>query len=61
MNSSIGISIPVIWNNSEATYYQLGSPKYPRGKATSYGLNVDYSHPLYKGIYGKLGVGYFKQ
>jgi len=61
MKSSVGISIPVIWNNSEATYYQLGSPKYPSGKATSYGLNIDYSHPLYKGIYGKLGVGYFKQ
>jgi len=59
--SAIGISIPVIWNNSEATYYQLGSPKYPGGKATSYGLNIDYSHSLYNGIYGKLGVGYFKQ
>ncbi|MBN9352353.1 MAG: hypothetical protein J0H55_16865 [Chitinophagaceae bacterium] len=61
MKSSIGISIPVIWNNSEATYYQLGSPKYPGGKATSYGLNIDYSHSLYNGIYGKLGIGYFKQ
>ncbi|MBS1758203.1 MAG: hypothetical protein JSU03_13090 [Bacteroidetes bacterium] len=61
MKSSIGVSIPVIWNNSEATYYQLGNPKYPSGKAISYGLNIDYSHTLYKGIYGKIGVGYFKQ
>ena len=61
MKSSIGVTIPVIWNNSEATYYQLGSPKYRSGKATSYGLNIDYSHSLYNGIYGKLGVGYFKQ
>jgi hypothetical protein len=61
MKSSIGVSIPVIWNNSEATYYQLGSPKYRSGKARSYGLNIGYSHFLYKGIYGKLGVGYFKQ
>ena len=27
----------------------------------SYGLNIDYSQPLYKGFYGKLGVGYFRQ
>ena len=61
MKSSIGISIPVIWNNSEATYYQLGSPKYPSGKATSYGLNINYSTSFYKCFYGKIGGGYFKQ
>lgn len=58
---SIGVSIPVIWNNSEATYYQLGSPKYPSGNAISYGLNINYSYPFYKSVYGKIGVGYFKQ
>jgi hypothetical protein len=26
--NSIGISIPIILNNSEATYYILGSPRY---------------------------------
>ena len=61
MKPSIGISIPVIWNHSEATYYQLGNLKYTTGNAVSYGLNIDYSQPLYKGFYGKLGVGYFKQ
>lgn len=60
-SANIGISIPVIWNNAEATYYQLGSPKYPSGKATSYGINVNFNWPLYKGIYGKIGIGYFKQ
>lgn len=58
---SIGVSIPVIWNNSEATYYQLGSPKYPSGNAISYGFNVSYYQPFYKGIYGKFGAGYFNQ
>ena len=58
---SIGISIPVIWNNSEATYYRLGSPDYPSGNSVSYGLNINYSQSFYKGIYGKIGVGYFKQ
>lgn len=58
---SIGVSIPVIWNNSEATYYQLGSPKYRSGNAISYGLNINYSYPFYKSVYGKIGVGYFKQ
>ncbi len=59
--SRIGISIPVIWNSSEATYYALGSPKHPKGKAISYGLNINYCFPLYKDFYGKLGVGYYKQ
>lgn len=58
---SVGISIPVIWNNSEAIYYQLGSPKNQVGSAISYGLNVHYSRSLYKRIYGKIGVGYFRQ
>lgn len=61
LNNSIGISIPVIWNNSEATYYRLGSPKYPSGNGLSYGLNVNYSFFFYKGIYAKIGAGYFRQ
>lgn len=58
---AIGISIPIIWNNSEATYYQLGSPKYPSGKAISYGININHSRAIYKKLYGIIGVGYFKQ
>jgi len=58
---SIGISIPVIWNNSEATFYRLGSPMYPHGNAISYGINTNYSRALYKSIYGIIGFGYFKQ
>jgi len=59
--NSIGISIPVIWNNSEATYYSLGNRKTPTGSAISYGLNINYSKLFYKGLFGKIGLGYFKQ
>ena len=58
---SIGISIPVIWNNSEGTYYQLGSAKYPSGKAISYGININHSRTIYKNLFGIIGIGYFKQ
>lgn len=58
---AIGISIPIIWNNSEATYYQLGNPKYPSGKAISYGININHSRTIYKNLFGIIGIGYFKQ
>lgn len=61
MKSSIGVSIPLIWNNSEASYYLLGTPKYPSGKAISYGININYNQLFFKGIYGKIGAGHFKQ
>jgi len=57
----ISISIPVIWNNSEATFYRLGSPMYPSGKAISYGININHSRIIYKNLYGIIGIGYFKQ
>ncbi len=59
--NSIGVSIPLILNNSEATFYRLGYPIYPTGKAISYGININYSRTIYKKIYGVVGVGYFKQ
>lgn len=58
---SIGVSIPIIWNNSEATYYALGSKKTPNGKAVSYGININHSRTVYKNLYVIVGVGYFKQ
>lgn len=61
MKSKIGVSIPVIWNNSEATFYGLGRPYYPAGNAISYGLTISYCQPIYKGFYGKIGGGYFNQ
>ena len=59
--NNIGISIPIIWNNSEATYYTLGSPKYPGGKGISYGLNINHSRTIYKNLFAIIGIGYFKQ
>jgi hypothetical protein len=59
--NAIGISIPIIWNNSEATFYRLGRPYYPSGKAKSSGLKISYCKSLYKRIYAKIGAGYFNQ
>lgn len=58
---AVGISIPIIWNNSEATYYSLGSPKYSSGNAVSYGVNVNLSRTIYKNLFVLAGIGYFKQ
>lgn len=58
---SIGISVPVIWNNSDAVFYRLGTAMYPHGEDISYGINFNYSRTLYKNIYGIIGIGYFKQ
>ncbi|MBX9785139.1 MAG: hypothetical protein K2X48_17770 [Chitinophagaceae bacterium] len=59
--SKLGISIPAIWNNSEATYYTLGKRNTPNGKSISYGVNLNYSKTIYNGLFAKIGVGYFKQ
>lgn len=60
-HNQIGLSIPVIGNNSEATRYLLGNPLYPSGKAISYGININFSRTIYKNFYGIIGVGYYKQ
>ncbi len=60
-SNSIGISIPIIWNNSEATFYSLGNRKEPTGKGMSYGININYSRTVYKNLFGVLGIGYFRQ
>lgn len=57
----IGVSIPFEWNHSEATYYRLGSPYHRKGNALSYGVNINYAQPVYKGVYAKIGIGYFIQ
>lgn len=58
---SIGVSIPVIWNNSEAIYYSLGSPDHLSGNAISYGFNINYTRVIYKSLFMVGGIGYFKQ
>ena len=38
LGNTIGISIPVIWNNSNGIYYSTGNRREPSGKAMSYGV-----------------------
>lgn len=59
--NAIGISIPVIWNNSNGVFYSAGRRQKPSGKATSFGLSVNYTRSIYKNLYGIVGIGYFKQ
>jgi hypothetical protein len=59
--NSIGLSVPVILNNSNGVFYSLGNRKEPSGKAFSYGLNLNYTRAIYKNWFATIGVGYFKQ
>lgn len=59
--NSIGISVPIIWNNSNGIYYSLGKRREPEGKSISYGSNVNYARSIYKNFFGVIGIGYFKQ
>jgi hypothetical protein len=59
--NTIGISVPIIWNNSEGVYYGLGTRREPEGKSKSIGLNINYNRTIYKNIFGIIGIGYFKQ
>ncbi len=59
--NALGISLPIIWNNSAATFYRLVTRQAPNGKAVSYGLNINYSKTIQRNYYGTIGVGYFKQ
>ena len=59
--NAIGISIPIIYNKSEGTYYSTGNRKEPTGEAVSFGININYSKKLFKNIFGIVGIGYFKQ
>ncbi|MEQ1553964.1 MAG: hypothetical protein ABL929_07295 [Ferruginibacter sp.] len=60
-NNSVSLSMPVIWNNSNGIYYSLGNKKTPTGKASSYGIVVNYNRLLHKNWYTTIGVGYYKQ
>jgi len=60
-NNSVGVSIPMIWNNSNGVYYSLGNRIEPIGKSVSYGINLNYTRMIHKGWFTSLGAGYFKQ
>jgi hypothetical protein len=59
--NQIGVSLPVILNRSEATYYFLGNPRYPSGSGVSYGLHTTYTRQIVNKIYGEAGLGVLKQ
>lgn len=59
--NSLGISIPLVWNNSNGIYYSLGNRQEPKGKAISYGLTINYSRSLKKNWFANFGIGYHKQ
>lgn len=58
---AIGVSVPLLFNNSNGVYYSLGNRREPTGKAVSYGININYTRTIYKGWITSLGVGYFRQ
>lgn len=58
---AIGLSIPLILNNSNGGYYSFGNSQEPKGKAISYGISINYSKQLYKNWFAIVGGGYFKQ
>lgn len=57
----IGVSIPLLLNNSNGVYYSLGNRREPTGKAISYGINFNYTRKIYKSWFTSMGVGYFRQ
>jgi hypothetical protein len=57
----LGVSVPLILNNSNGVYYSLGNRNAPIGKALSYGINFNYTRTIYKGWFASIGAGYFKQ
>jgi hypothetical protein len=59
--NSLVISTPIIFNNSEATFYRLGWSQNPSGNGISYGLNVGYERSMLHNVYLIVGIGYFRQ
>lgn len=57
----IGISIPVIYNSSQAVYYQTGNRNTSTGNAISTGINLIYFKPVLNHVFLNGGIGYFVQ
>ena len=60
-SNSVALSIPILYNQSDAVFYSLGRRKTTSGDAFSYGINVNYSKFIYKNFFATVGGGYFKQ
>lgn len=60
--NQVGISVPVIWNNTRIfNVYSGTGAEYISGSAISYGVNFNYSRSLYKNFFLTGGVGYHIQ
>ncbi len=55
------LSIPVIFNTTEVTYYITGNSRQATSTTFSYGVNLSYSRTFFEGLGISAGVGYFKQ
>lgn len=61
-NEQIGLSIPIIWNNTEIfNVYSGARAKFISGSAVSLGVNFNYSRNIFKNIFFVGGIGYYKQ
>lgn len=54
------VSVPIVWSKAEITNV-YGPSRQIGGSAWSYGVNTFYSRIIYKGLFAKTGLGYFKQ
>jgi len=54
--NTIGVSIPLLLNNSNGVFYSLGNKQEPKGKAMSYGININYSKELCKDWFATVGL-----
>jgi hypothetical protein len=62
INEQIGLSIPIIWNNTEIfNVYSGARAKYISGSSVSYGININYSRNIFKSIFLIGGIGYYSQ
>lgn len=60
--NEIGISFPVIWNNTKIyDVYSGARARNKTGKAWSNGTNANYTFGLTKKLFATIGLGYFNQ
>ncbi len=60
--NEVALTTNLIWNQTTIFNIIAGAgAKEKTGTALSNGININYSKSIYKGLYAKVGIGYFKQ
>ena len=60
--NEVGVATTIIWNKTTIfNSYSGARAKDITGEAVSSGLNLNYSRTIYKNLFGRIGVGIFKQ